>query len=37
MTETHDAEHFRALYARSADPWAFRTSAYEQQKYHRTI
>ena len=37
MTASHDAEHFRQLYARSADPWAFRTSTYEQAKYRRTI
>ena len=37
MTASHDAEHFRRLYALSADPWAFRTSAYEQEKYRRTI
>jgi hypothetical protein len=37
MTASDDAEHFRRLYARSADPWAFRTSAYEQAKYRRTV
>ena len=37
MTNSHDAEHFRQLYARSADPWAFQTSFYEQEKYRRTI
>ena len=37
MTASHDAEHFRRLYARSADPWAFRTSAYEKEKYRQTI
>lgn len=37
MTSSHGAEHFRQLYARSDDPWAFRTSAYEQEKYQRTI
>ena len=37
MTVSHDAEHFRRLYARSADPWGFRTSGYEQEKYRRTI
>lgn len=37
MTASHDAEHFRQLYARSADPWAFRTSAYEKEKYGQTI
>ena len=37
MTGSHDAEHFRQLYARSADPWAFQTSGYEREKYRRTI
>lgn len=37
MTVSHDAEHFRRLYARSADPWGFQTSEYEQEKYRRTI
>jgi Nodulation protein S (NodS) len=37
MTASHDAEHFRRLYARSTDPWAFRTSAYEKEKYRQTI
>jgi 2-polyprenyl-3-methyl-5-hydroxy-6-metoxy-1,4-benzoquinol methylase len=37
MTGSHDAAHFRRLYARNADPWSFRTSAYEQEKYRRTI
>jgi hypothetical protein len=37
MTGSHDAEHFRRLYARSADPWGYRTSDYEQEKYRRTI
>ncbi len=37
MTSSHDAEHFRRIYARNADPWAFQTSAYEQEKYQRTL
>jgi hypothetical protein len=37
MTVSHDADHFRRLYAHSADPWAFRTSPNEQEKYRRTI
>lgn len=37
MTSSHDAEHFRQIYARNADPWAFQTSAYEQEKYQRTL
>jgi hypothetical protein len=37
MTVSHDAEHFRRIYARDTDPWAFRTSTYEQEKYRRTV
>jgi len=37
MTNSHDAEHFRRIYARSADPWAYQTSDYEQEKYQRTL
>jgi len=29
--------HFDALYETDADPWRFRTSAYEQAKYQRTL
>jgi SAM-dependent methyltransferase len=29
--------YFDALYAESADPWNFKHSTYEQQKYHTTI
>jgi 2-polyprenyl-3-methyl-5-hydroxy-6-metoxy-1,4-benzoquinol methylase len=29
--------HFEALYAQSADPWAFETSRYERQKYRTTL
>jgi 2-polyprenyl-3-methyl-5-hydroxy-6-metoxy-1,4-benzoquinol methylase len=29
--------HFRRLYDANADPWQFRTSAYEQEKYRRSI
>jgi predicted TPR repeat methyltransferase len=29
--------HFRRLYDANADPWQFRTSAYEQAKYRETI
>ena len=29
--------HFEALYANSPDPWNYRTSAYEQEKYAATI
>jgi 2-polyprenyl-3-methyl-5-hydroxy-6-metoxy-1,4-benzoquinol methylase len=31
------AAHFEALYARSADPWAFETSRYEGQKHRATL
>lgn len=37
MTGSHDVEHFQRLYAHSADPWGMLTSAYEQEKYWRTI
>jgi Nodulation protein S (NodS) len=37
MTVSHDTEHFRLLYARSDDPWAFQNSGYEQEKYRHTI
>jgi SAM-dependent methyltransferase len=29
--------HFRRLYDANADPWQFRTSAYERAKYRKTI
>jgi 2-polyprenyl-3-methyl-5-hydroxy-6-metoxy-1,4-benzoquinol methylase len=29
--------HFRRLYDANVDPWRFRTSAYEREKYRRTI
>ncbi|MBD5633661.1 MAG: methyltransferase domain-containing protein [Candidatus Eremiobacteraeota bacterium] len=32
-----DPAYFDALYARSDDPWSFETSAYEREKYDRTI
>lgn len=31
------ASYFDALYARDADPWRFRTSAYERAKYDATL
>ncbi len=34
---SHGAEHFQRLYEASADPWGFRTSAYEREKYQRTM
>ena len=35
--ESRDAAHFRRIYDADSDPWRFRTSAYEQAKYRRTI
>ena len=32
-----DREYFEGLYAASGDPWSFETSAYEREKYHRTL
>jgi 2-polyprenyl-3-methyl-5-hydroxy-6-metoxy-1,4-benzoquinol methylase len=32
-----DAEHFERLYAESADPWGYCTSAYERTKYADTL
>lgn len=32
-----DAEHFERLYAESADPWGYCTSAYERRKYADTL
>ena len=34
---SHGVAHFQRLYDASPDPWGFRTSAYEQEKYARTI
>ena len=34
---SHGAAHFQLLYDGSTDPWGFRTSAYEQEKYDRTV
>ena len=34
---SHDAAHFQRLYDANPDPWGFRTSAYEAEKYDRTI
>lgn len=31
------AEHFKRLYHDNPDPWNFKTSAYEQQKYEATL
>jgi cyclopropane fatty-acyl-phospholipid synthase-like methyltransferase len=35
--ETMGEDYFRALYARDPDPWRFADSAYEQDKYARTL
>ena len=35
--ESRDAGHFARLYEADPDPWRFRSSAYEQAKYRRTI
>jgi SAM-dependent methyltransferase len=32
-----DAAYFARVYAESADPWAFATSAYEREKYDATL
>jgi 2-polyprenyl-3-methyl-5-hydroxy-6-metoxy-1,4-benzoquinol methylase len=37
MTESRPAAHFSRLYQLNPDPWRFETSAYEQDKYRRTI
>jgi hypothetical protein len=34
---SHGPGHFRRLYEASQDPWQYRTSAYEQSKYRRTV
>lgn len=33
----YDAAHFEALYRKNPDPWDFRTSAYERDKYATTV
>lgn len=35
--ETIPADYFDALYRSDPDPWGFRTSAYEQEKYEATL
>jgi 2-polyprenyl-3-methyl-5-hydroxy-6-metoxy-1,4-benzoquinol methylase len=37
MIESRPAEHFKRLYQANADPWNFKTSAYEQAKYRQTL
>jgi SAM-dependent methyltransferase len=34
---SRSAEHFKRLYHNNPDPWNFRTSTYEQQKYEATL
>jgi SAM-dependent methyltransferase len=34
---SRDAGHFQRLYDANADPWHFRTSAYEQAKYQKSL
>jgi cyclopropane fatty-acyl-phospholipid synthase-like methyltransferase len=34
---TLDSDYFETLYREKADPWAFATSPYEQEKYARTL
>ena len=36
-TDTVPAEYFTGIYASSADPWGFTTSAYEREKYAATL
>jgi SAM-dependent methyltransferase len=31
------SEHFEAMYRKSIDPWRYKTSAYEQEKYRNTL
>ena len=35
--ETLDSEYFDALYASDPDPWKFASSAYEKDKYEKTL
>lgn len=35
--ETIDSAYFDRLYAENGDPWNFQTSAYEREKYARTL
>jgi len=34
---SRDAEYFDRIYAKSEDPWRFRSSPYERRKYARTL
>ena len=35
--QSRSAEHFKRLYHENPDPWNFKTSAYEHQKYEATL
>jgi SAM-dependent methyltransferase len=37
MKKRLDREYFENLYKQSSDPWGFETSAYERNKYERTL
>ncbi len=37
MSATADLQRFERLYHESPDPWGYRTSSYEQQKYAATL
>jgi SAM-dependent methyltransferase len=37
LTATTDLQRFERLYRESPDPWGYRTSGYEQQKYAATL
>lgn len=37
MTERLERDYFEGLYGADRDPWGFETSAYEAEKYERTV
>jgi hypothetical protein len=37
MSATADLARFERLYQQSPDPWGYRTSSYEQEKYAATL
>lgn len=37
MTKSRPPSHFQNLYEANPDPWRFKTSAYEQDKYRHTV
>ena len=37
MTQSRSSDHFQRLYQANPDPWGFKTSPYEQDKYQQTI